>query len=68
MAFKIDKRELMSIKEFMDSDGSLNINTHQASQKLLLEEFRNNKTFKENISFSDFEIIALIGQGTTSNI
>ena len=66
-AFKLDKKELMSIKEFIDSDGSLNINTHQASQRLS-EEFKNNKTFKENITFSDFQIIALIGQGNTSNI
>jgi serum/glucocorticoid-regulated kinase 2 len=65
--FKIDKKELMSIKEFIDSDGSLNLNTHPSSQKLE-EEFTKNKTYKEGISFSDFEIIALIGQGNTSNI
>ena len=66
-AFKIDKKDLMSIKEFIDSDGSLNINTHPSSQKLE-EEFQKNKTYKENITFSDFDIIALIGQGNTANI
>ena len=66
-AFKIEKKELMSIKEFIDSDGSLNLNTHPNSQKLE-DEFKKNKTYKENISFSDFEIISLIGQGNTANI
>ena len=66
-AFKLDKKELMSIKEFIDSDGSLNLNTHPNSQKLE-DEFKKNKTYKENISFSDFEIISLIGQGNTANI
>ena len=31
--FKIEKKELMSIKEFIDSDGSLSINTHPNRQK-----------------------------------
>lgn len=65
--FKIEKKELMSIKEFIDSDGSLNINTHPSSQKLE-EEFKKNNTYKEGITFSDFEIIALVGQGNTANI
>ena len=66
-AFKIEPKELMSIKEYIDSDGSLNINTHPNSQKLE-EEFKKNKTYKENITFADFEVVALIGQGNTSNI
>ena len=32
--FKIEPKDLMSIKEFIDSDGNLNINTHPNSQKL----------------------------------
>ena len=66
-AFKIDTKDLMSIKEYIDSDGSLNINTHPNSQKLE-DEFKQNKTYKENITFEDFEVVALIGQGNTSNI
>ena len=62
-----ETKELMSIKEFIDSDGSLNINTHPSSQKLE-EEFQKNNLYKENINFADFDIIALIGQGNTSNI
>ena len=65
--FKIEKKELMSIKEFIDSEGSLNINTHPNSQKLE-EEFKKNNKYKEGISFSNFEIYSLIGQGNTANI
>ena len=65
--FKIEKKELMSIKEFIDSGGSLSINTHPNSQKLE-DEFRKNNTYKEGITFSNFEIISLIGQGNTANI
>jgi len=65
--FKIESPDLMSIREFIDSDGNLNINTHPNSQKLE-EEFKSNNTYKNDITFSDFNIIALIGQGNTSNI
>ncbi len=65
--FKLEKKELMSIKEFIDSDGSLNINTHPNSQKLE-DEFKKNNKYKEGISFSDFEIYSLIGQGNTANV
>ena len=44
--FKIEKKELMSIKEFIDSDGSLSINTHPNSQKLE-DEFKRNNKYKE---------------------
>ena len=66
-AFKIEKKELMSIKEFIEGNGNKNINSHPSSQKLEVE-FQNNKTYKKNVSFSDFEIIALIGQGNSANI
>ena len=65
--FKIEKKELMSIKEFIDSDGSLSINTHPNSQKLE-DEFKRNNKYKEGISFSNFEIYSLIGKGNTANI
>ena len=65
--FRVEKKELMSIKEFIDSDGSLNINNHPNSQKLE-DEFKKNNNYKEGISFSDFTIHSLIGQGNTANI
>ena len=65
--FKIEKKELMSIKEFIDSDGSLSINTHPNSQKLE-DEFKRNNKYKEGITFSNFEIHSLIGKGNTANI
>ena len=65
--FKIEPKGLMSIKEFIDSDGNLNINTHPNSQKLE-EEFAKNNKFIKDMSFSDFDIVALIGQGNTANI
>ena len=65
--FRIEKKELMSIKEFIDSDGSLSINTHPNSQKLE-DEFKKNNIYKEGVSFSDFEIYSLIGKGNSANI
>ena len=57
----------MSIKEYIDSDGSLNINTHPNSQKLE-DEFKKNNKYKEDITFSNFEVYSLIGQGNSANI
>ena len=65
--FRIEKKELMSIKEFIDSDGSLSINTHPNSQKLE-DEFKKNNKYQDGVSFSDFQIISLIGQGSSANI
>jgi serum/glucocorticoid-regulated kinase 2 len=65
--YKIEKKELMSIREFIDSDGSLSINTHPNSQKLE-DEFKKDNKYKEGISFEHFEIISLIGRGNTANI
>ena len=65
--FKIEKKELMSIKEFIDSDGSLSINTHPNSQKLE-DEFKKNNKYQEGITFSNFEVYSLIGQGNSANI
>jgi hypothetical protein len=65
--YKIEKKELMSIREFIDSDGSLSINTHPNSQKLE-DEFKKDNKYREGISFMNFEIISLIGKGNTANI
>ena len=65
--FKIDPKDFMSINEFLDSGGSMNINTHPNTFKLEVE-FNKNYSFKENITFKDFKIISMIGKGNTSKI
>lgn len=65
--FKINPEELMSIREFIDSDGSTNINCHPNSQKLE-KEFEKNNKYQEGVTFNDFEIVALIGQGSSANV
>ena len=67
-AFKIETKELMSIKEFIDSNGNLNINTHPNSLKLETEFQKSSQFYKDNVSFNDFNIICLIGRGNTSNV
>ena len=57
----------MSINEFFDLDGSLIINAYPNSQKLE-DDFKKNNKYKEGITFSDFEIYSLIGQGNTDNV
>ena len=57
----------MSINEFFDLDGSLIINAYPNSQKLE-DDFKKNNKYKEGITFSDFEIYLLIGQGNTTNV
>ena len=65
--FIIDKYKLMSIREFIDSNGSFFITSHLNSQNLE-KEFKKDNKYKEGISFSDFKIISLIGKGKTANI
>ena len=65
--FIIEKKNLMSIREFIDSKGSVNINSHLNTQ-ILEKEFNKNNKYKEGISFSDFKITSLIGKGKTANI
>ena len=65
--FIIEKKNLMSIREFIDSKGSVNINSHLNTQ-ILEKEFNKNNKYKEGISFSDFKLTSLIGKGKTANI
>ena len=67
-AFKIEPKELMSVKEFIDSDGNMNINTHPNTLKLDSEFQKSSQFFKDNVNFSDFNIICLIGRGNTANV
>ena len=64
--YKVDVQLLMSIREFIESGGNMNINTHQSS--LLLEkEFKNSEKHKEE-SISNFKIKGVIGKGKASII
>ena len=67
-AFKIEPKELMSVKEYIDSNGSMNINTHSNTLKLESEFQKSSQFFKDSISFGDFQIISLVGRGNTSNV
>ena len=66
--FKIDPKELMSVKEFIDSNGSMNINTHPNTLKLESEFQKSSQFFNSSVSFSDFQIISLVGKGNTANV
>ena len=65
--FKIDPKDFMSVREYIESDGSMSINTHPNTYKLESEFSKNNK-YKGDESLSNFEIICLIGKGNTSNV
>ena len=65
---KIDAKQLMSIREFIESRGYLNLNVHASSQ-LLEEEFKKGVEgkYKEE-DFSHFQIKYVIGKGKYSTI
>ena len=58
----------MSIREYIESNGSMSINTHPNTYKLESCEFIKYNKYKGDESLSNFEIICLIGKGSTSNI
>ena len=64
--YKIEAKQLMSVREFIESGGSLNINTHANSQ-LLEDEFKKGKKFKKE-NLSNFNILSIIGKGKSSTI
>ena len=64
--YKVDSKQLMSVREFIESGGSMNINTH-ANSLLLEEEFKKEKKFKEE-SLSNFNLQCIIGKGKSSTI
>lgn len=65
--FKIKTEELMSVQEFIESDGNLNINKHANSYLLEGTFLKSVNKFHEE-QLSNFEIINLIGTGNTANI
>ena len=64
--YKVDSKQLMSIREFIESGGSMNINTH-ANSLLLEEEFKKENYYKDE-SLSNFDIKSVIGKGKASTI
>jgi serum/glucocorticoid-regulated kinase 2 len=64
--YKVDPKLFMSIREFIESEGNLNINTHPNS--LLLEGEFNKGNFYKNESLSNFTLISIIGKGKASII
>ena len=65
--YKVDTKKLMSVREFIESGGSMNINTHANS--LLLEEKEFNKNnFHKNESLSNFSLLSIIGKGRASTV
>lgn len=64
--FKIESKQFMSIREFIESEGNLRINPHLNS--LLLEEEFNKETFYKKESLSNFKLLRIIGKGKNSII
>ena len=65
---KVERNQLMSIREFIESGGNMNINRHYNSQ-LLEEEFKKGVAGKyKNEEISNFQIDHLIGKGKYANI
>ena len=64
--YKVEANKLMSVREFIESGGSMNINTHPNSLKLE-KEFSQANNYK-NESLSNFNIICIIGKGKSSTI
>ena len=63
---KMDLEHLMSIREFIESDGNININSHPETQKLS-EIFKENNKYKDE-NLSNFQILKVIGKGPGSYI
>ena len=64
----IEPKQLMSIREFIESGGNMSINTHANSQ-LLEEEFKKGVEGKyKNESLSNFELKYIIGKGKSATI
>ena len=62
----MDLEHLMSIREFIESDGNININSHPETQKLS-EIFKENNKYKDE-NLSNFQILKVIGKGPGSYI
>ena len=63
---KIDYNNLMSIREYIESEGNININSHPKT-KILSSLFKENNKYKDE-QLSNFKIIKIIGKGSGSYI
>jgi len=63
---KIDTSHLMSIREYIESEGNVNINSHLETQKLSIIFNKNNKYKEEKLS--NFQLLKIIGKGKSSYI
>ena len=63
---KIDFNNLMSIREYIESAGNININCHPQTE-IVSEIFEQNNRYKEE-KLSNFKILKVIGKGCSSNI
>ena len=64
--YKVDPKQLMSVREFIESDGNMSINTH-ANSLALESEFKKENKYK-NESLSNFNLLSIIGKGRSSTI
>ena len=64
--YKVDAKNLMSVREFIESNGNMNINTH-ANSLILEEEFKKINNYKKE-SLSNFNLKCIIGKGRSSII
>ena len=63
---KIDFNNLMSIREYIESAGNININCHPQTE-IVSEIFEQNNRYKEE-KLSNFKILKVIGKGCSSYI
>ena len=63
---KFDTSHLMSIREYIESEGNININSHLQTQKLSILFNKNNKYKEEKLS--NFKLLKIIGKGKGSYI
>ena len=64
--FKLESKDFMSIREYLDTNGSMSITAHPNSYKLESEFKQNNKYKGETLS--NFEILCLLGKGKMANV
>ena len=64
--YKVERKQLMSIREYIESEGNMNINTH-ANSLLLEKEFEKENKYKKE-SLSNFQLICILGKGKSSII
>ena len=64
---KMDLKNLMSIREYIESEGNVELNTHSVSLNLETNFFRPNQKFKEE-KIENFEFLNILYKGNNSCI